>query len=116
MPIKGEMYPSTDYPHYREIFETIDDLIEHVDHLDEGLNHIVSWIDCCRDCAEVEGQPLLFDKGEQDSFVLCIFMPRLTRFTEFSVKFPLGSEYPHAQIDNWLMDFVKPRVDRWYGW
>ena len=116
MTVKGEMYPGTDYPKYREEFETFDDLKEVVENISEGLNHIVSWMDLCRGCAEMEGDTLLFDKGELNSFHILIFMPRKTETTEFKVTFPENVEYPHAQIDNWLMEYVQPRVMRWYGW
>lgn len=115
----AEMYPSTDYPTYSEKFETLDELVHHVEALDEVLNFLVSWDIGCRQCDEVEKDPairpsLMWSEGELNYFRILIFMPRRSETTEFSVQF--ADEVPHAQLDCWLEDYVKARVCRWYGW
>lgn len=112
------MYPGTDYPKYREEFETLDELIETVNAMDEGLNLIVSWIVGCRQCDMIEDPEaggLMWDGNEANFFSILIFMPRKTETTEFQVNFGRES-FPHVEVDNWLLDHVYPRIMRWYGW
>jgi len=115
----AEMYPSTDYPTYSNRFETLDELVHHVEALDEVLNFLVSWDIGCRQCDEIEKDPaarpsLMWSEGELNYFRILIFMPRKSETTEFAVQF--ADEVPHAQLDCWLEDYVKRRICRWYGW
>jgi hypothetical protein len=116
MPSQGEMYPGTDYPKYIEVFESVEELIKQVESLDEGLNFIVSWAIGCYECDYVENPKMAklhWEKGEKNYFHLLIFMPRRTETTNFQVQL---EAVPHALIDNWLEDYVRLRVMRWYGW
>lgn len=111
------MFPSTENPTYREQFESFYELRRGVESIDEELNFIVSWMIGCRDCDAVrdeKGWEAMWEAGEKNYFTLLIFMPRKSQTTEFRVDFE--GDFPHAAVENWLEEYIRPRIMRWYGW
>lgn len=100
-----EMYTLTDYPDFRERFNSLEDLIGAVESQSEGLNQIVSWF--------------IFDEGHEDwmggdgaEVHVLIFMPRLSKTTEFGY---VGA-FDRSSVQAWLDGYVKERTMRWFGW
>jgi len=97
-----EMYPLTDYPTFEEKFRDFDALRSTVEKQVEGLNMIQSWLFTDPEDGE-EGEPVTFYLG--------IFLPRLTKYTQFE-----AAVFSRADVEQWLQTYVRPRIDRWYGW
>lgn len=103
--MSATMYPTTDYPTYTEPYESIEDLIADVEKTSEGLNFIVSWF-----LHDKESED--WCQGDRPEVDVLIFMPRLSKTTQFCYSGP----FYRAAVQEWLDGYVKERTMRWFGW
>jgi len=88
-----EMYPLVDGPTYSEIYDSFAELRTAAEKMIGSLNFPLSWW------------------LDDDSFDLCIFMPRKSRTTVWST-----ANFDRAEVQEWLDSFVRAEVAKWYGW
>ncbi|WP_280475481.1 hypothetical protein [Nocardia asiatica] len=103
----AEMYPLTDYPTYEEEFGSFAEIREQVEDLDEGMNFILSWFIYDEHAEDFRK----YARDEAPSFSLLVFMPRLSKTTQFSTE-----AFDRGEVDAWLNGYVRQRTMRWFGW
>ncbi|WP_454199542.1 hypothetical protein [Nocardia sp. Marseille-Q1738] len=94
----AEMYPLTDYPTYEEEFDSFSEIRAQVEDLDEGMNFVLSWF-------------IYDERDESPEFSLLIFMPRISKTTQFSTN-----TFDRGEVEAWLNGYVRQRTMRWFGW
>lgn len=103
----AEMYPLTDYPTYEEQFDGFLEMRAQVEGLDEGMNQVLSWFIF----DEHDSDFRKYERDELPVFSLLIFMPRISKTTQFST-----AVFDRHEVETWLNGYVQQRIMRWFGW